>query len=87
MGWASLTVVLLFDAANLLGIGVLGAYLAQIFDAIKVRPEFLVGERVRGEAQAAAQRRQCLWRGWQHRKVGVPLWPIQIGNPPYAGNH
>lgn len=44
-GWTSLTVVvLLFGSANLLGIGVLGAYLAQIFDEIKSRPEYLVGE-------------------------------------------
>lgn len=46
-GWTSMTVVLLFfGSANLLGIGVLGAYLAQIFDEIKARPEFLVGEIV-----------------------------------------
>jgi glycosyltransferase involved in cell wall biosynthesis len=44
-GWTSLTVVVLFfGSANLLGIGVLGAYLAQIFDEVKRRPEFLVGE-------------------------------------------
>jgi glycosyltransferase involved in cell wall biosynthesis len=44
-GWTSITVVVLFfGSANLLGIGVLGAYLAQIFDEIKARPEFLVGE-------------------------------------------
>ncbi|MBS1198665.1 MAG: glycosyltransferase [Proteobacteria bacterium] len=44
-GWTSMTVVVLFfGSANLLGIGVLGAYLAQIFEEIKARPEFLVGE-------------------------------------------
>jgi len=44
-GWTSLTVVVLFfGSANLLGIGVLGAYLAQIFDEVKRRPEFLIGE-------------------------------------------
>lgn len=44
-GWTSMTVVVLFfGSANLLGIGVLGAYLAQIFDEIKHRPEFLVAE-------------------------------------------
>ncbi len=42
-GWTSVTVVLLFfGSANLLGIGVLGAYLAQIFDEIKARPEYLI---------------------------------------------
>lgn len=45
-GWTSMTVVLLFfGSANLLGIGVLGAYLAQIFEEIKARPEYLVAER------------------------------------------
>jgi glycosyltransferase involved in cell wall biosynthesis len=49
-GWTSITVVILFfGSANLLGIGVLGAYLAQIFDEIKARPEFLVGEILRQE--------------------------------------
>ncbi|MBS0309053.1 MAG: glycosyltransferase family 2 protein [Proteobacteria bacterium] len=44
-GWTSMTVIVLFfGSANLLGIGVLGAYLAQIFDEIKQRPEFLVAE-------------------------------------------
>lgn len=51
-GWTSMTVVVLFfGSANLLGIGVLGAYLAQIFDEIKGRPEFLVGEIVGGTAE------------------------------------
>ena len=39
-------VVLFFGSANLLGIGVLGAYLAQIFDEVKARPEYLVRELV-----------------------------------------
>lgn len=46
-GWTSLTlVVLFFGSANLLAIGVLGAYLAQIFNEIKGRPEFLVAEKL-----------------------------------------
>ena len=46
-GWTSMTVVLLFfGSANLLGIGVLGAYLAQIFDEIKARPEYLIGDEL-----------------------------------------
>ncbi|MCX7176001.1 MAG: glycosyltransferase family 2 protein [Proteobacteria bacterium] len=46
-GWTSLTVVVLFfGSATLLSLGVLGAYLAQIFDEIKRRPEFLVLERL-----------------------------------------
>ena len=46
-GWSSLTIVILFfGSANLLGVGVLGAYLAQIFDEIKRRPEYIVDEIV-----------------------------------------
>ena len=48
-GWTSLTVVILFfGSANLLGIGVLGAYLAQLFEEIKARPEYLVAETAGG---------------------------------------
>ncbi|MBI4345358.1 MAG: glycosyltransferase family 2 protein, partial [Elusimicrobia bacterium] len=44
-GWTSLTIVIVFfGSANLLGIGVLGAYLAQLFDEIKARPEYLIAE-------------------------------------------
>lgn len=50
-GWTSMTVVVLFfGSANLLGIGVLGAYLAQIFEETKGRPVFLVGEVARPPA-------------------------------------
>ena len=46
-GWTSVTVVMLFfGSANLLGIGVLGAYLAQLFDEIKARPEYLVKQEL-----------------------------------------
>lgn len=42
-GWTSLTVVVLFfGSATLLSLGVIGAYLAQIFDEIKRRPEYLI---------------------------------------------
>lgn len=52
-GWTSLTVVVLFfGSANLLGMGVLGAYMAQLFDEIKRRPEFLVGEVLGKTSQA-----------------------------------
>ena len=47
-GWTSLTVVVLFfGSANLLAMGVLGIYLGQLFDEIKARPEYLVGEELR----------------------------------------
>jgi dolichol-phosphate mannosyltransferase len=42
-GWTSLTIVLVFfGSANLLGLGVLGAYLAQLFNEIKARPSYLL---------------------------------------------
>jgi len=57
-GWTSITVVVLFfGSANLLGIGVLGAYLAQIFDEIKGRPEFLVGEIIGQQAATSTPAR------------------------------
>ncbi|MFY9328668.1 MAG: glycosyltransferase family 2 protein [Georgfuchsia sp.] len=47
-GWTSLTVVVLFfGSANLFALGVLGIYLAQLFDEIKARPEYLVGDELR----------------------------------------
>jgi glycosyltransferase involved in cell wall biosynthesis len=47
-GWTSMTVVLLFfGSANLLGIGVLGAYLAQIFEETKARPEYLIDQELK----------------------------------------
>ena len=50
-GWTSVTVVMLFfGSANLLGIGVLGAYLAQLFDEIKARPEYLIKEELEATA-------------------------------------
>lgn len=53
-GWTSLTIVILFfGSANLLGIGVLGVYLAQIFDEIKRRPEFLIRETLGDVAKCA----------------------------------
>ena len=56
-GWTSLTVVVLFfGSATLLSLGVIGAYLAQIFDEIKPRPEFLVRESM-GEAAVGEAKR------------------------------
>ena len=46
-GWTSITVVVLFfGSANLLGIGVVGAYLAQIFEETKTRPEYLIEQEL-----------------------------------------
>ena len=44
-GWASLMVVVLFlGGAQLLALGVIGAYLARIFDEVKGRPLYVVGD-------------------------------------------
>ncbi|MBI4289855.1 MAG: glycosyltransferase family 2 protein [Betaproteobacteria bacterium] len=53
-GWTSMTVIVLFfGSANLLGIGVLGAYLAQVFDEIKARPEYLIDKELRSRVSRA----------------------------------
>lgn len=44
-GWTSLTVIILFfGSANLLSIGIVGLYLARIFDEVKLRPHFIIQE-------------------------------------------
>ena len=44
-GWTSITILILFfGSANMLGIGALGIYLAQIFDEVKQRPRYLIQE-------------------------------------------
>lgn len=49
-GWTSLTVLILFfGSAHLVGLGVLGIYLAQIFDEVKQRPRYLIGELTRNQ--------------------------------------
>jgi len=51
-GWTSLTIVsVFFGSANLLAIGVLGSYLAQLFDEIKARPPYLIASRVGKQSQ------------------------------------
>ena len=45
LGWTSLTLVMVFfGSSNLIGIGILGAYLAQLFDEIKARPIYLLAD-------------------------------------------
>ena len=46
-GWTSLTfVVVLFGSLNLLGLGVIGAYIGQLFHEVKGRPEYLVSDSI-----------------------------------------
>ena len=54
-GYASLMSVMLFSNGLLfIGIGVIGEYLARIFDEVKGRPLYLVAERQGFEAAARA---------------------------------
>lgn len=56
-GYASLMVVLLFlGGLNLLTMGILGQYLAQIFQEVKSRPNYFVAERFSAEDKAAQER-------------------------------
>ena len=42
-GWTTLaTSILFFSGINMLGLGVMGAYIARIFDEVKQRPLYVV---------------------------------------------
>jgi polyisoprenyl-phosphate glycosyltransferase len=51
-GWTSLLLcIIAFGSMNLFGIGVLGEYIAKIFDTVKDRPNYIVQEVRNGEEQ------------------------------------
>ena len=51
-GWSSLLLcIIAFGSMNLFGIGILGEYLAKVFDTVKDRPNFIVQEVCNGEQQ------------------------------------
>ena len=51
-GWTSLLLcIIAFGSMNLFGIGILGEYIAKIFDTVKDRPNFIVQEVCNGEGQ------------------------------------
>jgi dolichol-phosphate mannosyltransferase len=51
-GWSSLLLcIIAFGSMNLFGIGILGEYIAKIFDTVKDRPNFLVQEVCNGAEQ------------------------------------
>jgi len=51
-GWSSLLLcIIAFGSMNLFGIGILGEYIAKIFDTVKDRPNFIVQEVWNGEEQ------------------------------------
>lgn len=53
-GWTSLLLcIIAFGSMNLFGIGILGEYIAKIFDTVKDRPNFLVQEVCNGEERPA----------------------------------
>ena len=52
-GYASLmSVILFFNGVLLVGIGVIGEYLARIFTEVKARPLYIVSETIGIDAQA-----------------------------------
>ena len=52
-GWTSLLLcIIAFGSMNLFGIGILGEYLAKVFDTVKDRPNFIVQEVHNGQLQA-----------------------------------
>jgi polyisoprenyl-phosphate glycosyltransferase len=52
-GWTSLLLcIIAFGSMNLFGIGILGEYIAKIFDTVKDRPNFIVQEVCNGEQAA-----------------------------------
>jgi dolichol-phosphate mannosyltransferase len=60
-GWAStLAIVLLLGGAQLLVLGVMGEYLARMYDEVRARPTYIVSRRVgwsRGESSGGSRRR------------------------------
>ncbi len=45
-GWTSMTILILFfGSANLLSIGMVGMYLARVFEEVKARPHYIVSEK------------------------------------------
>lgn len=56
-GWTSLLLcIIAFGSMNLFGIGILGEYLAKVFDTVKERPNFIVKEVHNGQLQAVTTR-------------------------------
>jgi glycosyltransferase involved in cell wall biosynthesis len=54
-GWTSLLLcIIAFGSMNLFGIGILGEYIAKIFDTVKDRPNFIVQEVCSGEERPVA---------------------------------
>jgi polyisoprenyl-phosphate glycosyltransferase len=52
-GWTSLLLcIIAFGSMNLFGIGILGEYIAKIFDTVKERPNFIVQEVSNGEERS-----------------------------------
>ena len=46
-GWTTIvTALLFFSGVNLLSLGVMGEYVARIFDEVKGRPLFITGQRL-----------------------------------------
>ena len=58
-GWASIMVAItFFSGIQLLGLGIVGQYIARIYDESKNRPIYIVKETINIEKEATAQKKE-----------------------------
>ncbi len=76
-GWASITIVAsLLGALNALGIGIIGEYVIRIYDQVRARPSYIVGEQKNFDepAQPASREEQLL--DWLEENWQSPLQEV-----------
>ena len=55
LGWPSLMIAIcLIGGAQLVSVGILGEYVVRIYDEVRARPNFVVGEVIRFGAEPSA---------------------------------
>jgi dolichol-phosphate mannosyltransferase len=55
LGWPSLMIAICFlGGAQLVSVGIFGEYVVRIYDEVRARPNFVVGEMIRFDAQESA---------------------------------